>query len=536
MISRRVVITGAAAGSLLWAAGCTAAPPPPAGPDETPAADPKRHQVIARTPDADLVITADNAGVLAASRALMSVATAVVVVAHPSPEASPEPSASTATPTATPAPAPAPTPAPAPAPTFDELLATGSAVARELGIPLFVSEPDTAEALASELGRLQTRTVLAYPADAVPSSGTIEVVPGPATASEANLDGLPIHAEAPPVLPLTAVEVPAALAVTLAAAGLTPTPIRWPHPGVDAESTAAVRANTGVVVGIGEGFGTDAQFAGQVRATRTAKEYPSGGIAPFPAHCMVALYGHPEGPALGMLGEQPPAQSVERVKKLVEQYQALLPDEHVMGAFEIIATVASASAGDDDDYSRETPIDALLPLIDAAEENDIYVVLDLQPGRTDFLTQAKLYEELLKRPHVGLALDPEWRLKPNQRHLRQIGQVGIDEVNAVGTWLADLVAANDLPPKVLTLHQFQTRMVVDRHRLDVSRPEIQYLVHVDGQGAQGAKQATWGVIKKDLPKRVWMGWKNFEDEDIPMLTPAQTVAQVHPTPRFISYQ
>ena len=34
-------------------------------------------------------------------------------------------------------------------------------------------------------------------------------------------------------------------------------------------------------------------------------------------------------------------------------------------------------------------------------------------------------------PYVGLALDPEWRLAPDQVHLRQIGSVGIDEVNGV---------------------------------------------------------------------------------------------------------
>ena len=41
----------------------------------------------------------------------------------------------------------------------------------------------------------------------------------------------------------------------------------------------------------------------------------------------------------------------------------------------------------------------------------MYVVLDLQPGRSNFLDQAKLYEPLLRLPHVGLALDPEWRLR-----------------------------------------------------------------------------------------------------------------------------
>jgi len=61
----------------------------------------------------------------------------------------------------------------------------------------------------------------------------------------------------------------------------------------------------------------------------------------------------------------------------------------------------------------------------------VYTVLDLQPGRTDFLTQTKAHEDLLRRPRVDLALDPEWRMRPGEVHLRQIGSVGIDEVNEV---------------------------------------------------------------------------------------------------------
>ena len=179
----------------------------------------------------------------------------------------------------------------------------------------------------------------------------------------------------------------------------------------------------------------------------------------------------------------------------------------------------------------------MLPFIEAAEANDVYVVLDLQPGRSTFLEQAKRYEELLKRPWVGLALDPEWRLlKPGDRHMVKIGEVPIEEVNEVGAWLAQLVRDNNLPPKVLTLHQFQPRMIINRELLDTSHDEIQYMVHVDGLGSQGAKQGTWRAILKDLPAGVYTGWKNFEDEDLPMLTPAQTLEQVSPLPDFVSYQ
>jgi len=60
-------------------------------------------------------------------------------------------------------------------------------------------------------------------------------------------------------------------------------------------------------------------------------------------------------------------------------------------------------------------------------------------GRTDFLTEARRYEDLLREPDVGLALDPEWRLGPDQRHLEQVGTVDASEVNEVSAWLAGIV-------------------------------------------------------------------------------------------------
>jgi hypothetical protein len=204
--------------------------------------------------------------------------------------------------------------------------------------------------------------------------------------------------------------------------------------------------------------------------------------------------------------------------------------------FEIIATVASSSAGPDGNYSAEADPEVLRPWVEAAGEAGIYVVLDLQPGRTDFVTQAERYRSLLELPHVGLALDPEWRLGANEVHLRQVGSVPIDEVNRVVTWLADLTRNEALPQKLLVLHQFKLAMLPGRERLDTSRDELAVMVHADGQGGQGDKQATWRVLHQNAPAGITWGWKNFHDEDAPMLTPEQTIAQVDPTPQLISYQ
>ena len=137
---------------------------------------------------------------------------------------------------------------------------------------------------------------------------------------------------------------------------------------------------------------------------------------------------------------------------------------------------------------------------------------------------------------LSLALDPEWRLEPDQVHLEQIGHVGIDEVNGVAAWLAQLVADHHLPQKMLVLHQFMLRMIDGRERLDTSHDELAYVIHVDGQGSQGAKDGTWNTIRQGAPAGIHWGWKNFYDEDTPaMLDPAGTYA-ITPTPDLVTYQ
>jgi hypothetical protein len=289
------------------------------------------------------------------------------------------------------------------------------------------------------------------------------------------------------------------------------------------------------IVALGAGFAAEEGLDWKLETAATGEQLPGGGQLLFPQHFFVALYGTPGTGALGVLGEQDLPASIERARAHAAPYEPLVQDAAVVPAFEIIATVASEFAGPDGNYSTEIPAEELRPWVEAAGEAGLYVILDLQPGRTDFVTQAEQYRSLLELPHVGLALDPEWRLGPNEVHLTQIGSVSIDEVNRVVTWLADLTRADDLPQKLLLLHQFRVDMIPDRDRLDTSRDELALMVHADGQGGQGAKQATWQTLRQTEPDEVAWGWKNFYDEDLPMLTPEETVA-VEPRPDLVSYQ
>ena len=165
----------------------------------------------------------------------------------------------------------------------------------------------------------------------------------------------------------------------------------------------------------------------------------------------------------------------------------------------------------------------------------MYVVLDLQPGRSDFLSQAQQYTALLELPYVGLALDPEWRLGPGQLPLQQIGGVDAAEVNTVIDWLADLTATHRLPQKLLVLHQFRLSMLHHEDAINTDHPDVTVLIHMDGQGDPQLKQQTWQAVTAAAPAGVPLGWKNFYRNDTPMLTPTQTMNQ-QPAPMMISYE
>ena len=274
----------------------------------------------------------------------------------------------------------------------------------------------------------------------------------------------------------------------------------------------------------------------QINLAASDSELFGGGTKVFPDRRIIAYYGNPLTFRLGILGETDPDRAVERVSERAELYNAEgLPP--ALPGFEIIVTVAATQAGDDGDYSNEMDIEVVRPWIDAAMANEVSVILDLQPGRTDFVTQAKLYEEFLRLPNVGLALDPEWRLEPDQRHLRQIGSVGAEEINAVVDYLTGLVHEENLPQKVLILHQFNTRMLPERE-LVKTPPEIAMVIHVDGQGSLGSKYGTWNAMLEaptDPDQELWWAWKNFIDEDFPTATPRQVNA-VEPLPYIVTYQ
>ncbi len=304
-------------------------------------------------------------------------------------------------------------------------------------------------------------------------------------------------------------------------------------PDIRATSESMQAALEGDIITLGAAFG-DQDYVDRTIDLAENGELPGGGGLVFPGRRMIALYGHPAGPALGVMGEMPPEEAIRHAHELAEQYQPFA-DQPVIPAFEIIATIAAAQPGPHNLYTNYTDEAELQPYIDAVVNDGGYAFLDLQPGRESLLAQAQHYEELLKQPNVGLALDPEWKLGPDEKPLQQVGHVDASEINEVADWLAELVRENNLPQKALMVHQFQHQMIRNREAVNTSHPELGFVLHADGHGPPAEKFATWDMVRNDLSDDWYMAWKNFIDEDNPTFTPEETYA-IDPRPWFVSYQ
>ncbi|WP_030474937.1 hypothetical protein [Lentzea albidocapillata] len=424
-------------------------------------------------------------------------------------------------------------------------------LAERLGVPALqvpasnATEPGIA-AVRDEVGRLSPQVVLTVGADA---RREVEAWHGPAkvVGIDAPRDGVTatdLPAGLPAVQPAQPVNVTVladagrddvAAVSTARAAGARIVAVHGVDPRGDPAAIDALRAEPpAALLALGKGFGSPERLRARVDTVVRGGLLPGGGQVLFPGRLLVCLYGHPDGPALGALGEQDLEGSIARVKKLAAEYEPL-SDVPVVPALEIIATVAHGSPGPDGDYSGETDVEALRPWVERAGQEGVHVILDLQPGRARLVDQAKRYTPLLEMPHVGLAVDPEWKLGPDQVPLQQIGGVDASEINEVSAWLAELTAAKFLPQKLLVAHQFQLSMIRNEQALDTTRDEVQLLIHMDGQGTTGQKESTWDSVVEARPADLPMGWKNFYDEDKPMLTPEQTMAH-EPKPSMVSYQ
>lgn len=251
----------------------------------------------------------------------------------------------------------------------------------------------------------------------------------------------------------------------------------------------------------------------------------------FANKILVAYYGTYGTSSLGVLGSEPIPEITAKLRQAAAPFGAVT-GEKVQIVYELIATIADGFPGPDGNYSHDIPRSEVQAYMNAAKKNHALLILDLQPGRSDFLTVAKRYAWALKQPYVGIALDPEWRMGPGGIPGQVIGSVTAAEVNTTAAYVAGITKQYRLPQKVFMIHQFVPSSIQDIADISPERG-LAMVQHVDGYGGQQDKLATYHNVAR--PHQFTIGFKLFYKADVDMFTPAELMAQV-PAVKFVSYQ
>lgn len=268
--------------------------------------------------------------------------------------------------------------------------------------------------------------------------------------------------------------------------------------------------------------------------TPVATPTPALPNSPLVANRLVTFYGHPQSNLLGILGEfNDPQVMIRRLKAQAAAYTAADPARPAVPTLEVIASVASDTPGADGLYLNPTPLPLIEEYATLAEQNGALLLLDIQLGYDTVAREVQRLLPLLKRPFVHLAIDPEFHVKPGEVPGVAYGSLSAAEVAQAQQMLAQVVVQNNIPDKILVIHQFRADMLPDKTRIQPV-PRVQIVVVMDGFGAPGAKTGNYQTFVHDELIQ-YGGIKLFYKQDKPLLRPEEVVA-LDPPPLVVIYQ
>ncbi|QDO90140.1 hypothetical protein FNH13_00120 [Ornithinimicrobium ciconiae] len=254
----------------------------------------------------------------------------------------------------------------------------------------------------------------------------------------------------------------------------------------------------------------------------------------FPDYRLFGYSGLPGSPGMGRLGIGDLDERVEEIEEISSDW---VGDRELLPVLELIATVVHPVPGPDGMFRTYIPEPVIQDHLDAARRHEGILLLNIQPGRADFIDEVKHYEKWLVEPDVGVALDPEWAVGEGQIPGEVYGRTSGAELDEVAEYLAGLVAEHELPEKVMVYHQVHPGVV--RDELDMRPHEgVVMIKSVDGIGSPTDKVKTYDLVNETKPDFVVAGFKLFYEEDAvmgPLMTGAEVLA-LDPQPEYILWE
>lgn len=266
--------------------------------------------------------------------------------------------------------------------------------------------------------------------------------------------------------------------------------------------------------------------------------YPvAGAILPFKR--VIAYYGNLYSKQMGILGELPEQEMLDKLMGEVKKWEAADSTTPVQPALHYIAVTAQQAPGAGGKYRLRMPFNQIDKVLAMAEKINAIVFVDIQVGLSNLETEVPQLEKYLKMPNVHLGIDPEFSMKTGHAPGKVVGTFDAADINYTIDYMSKLVKENNLPPKILVVHRFTGPMVTNSSKIKPTS-EVQVVMHMDGWGEAERKIGTYKHFIYPQPVQ-FTGFKIFYKNDTKkvnrteVMQPAQLL-KLKPQPMYIQYQ
>jgi len=260
-----------------------------------------------------------------------------------------------------------------------------------------------------------------------------------------------------------------------------------------------------------------------------------GAILPYKR--IIAFYGNLYSKNMGILGELPKQEVLDKLMKEVKAWEEADTVMQVQPALHYIAVTAQMLPGKGNKYRLRMPFSQIDSVMKMAEKINAIVFLDIQVALSTLEEEVPQLEKYLKLPNVHLGIDPEFSMKGGQKPGSVIGVFDAADINYASGYLQKIVKENNLPPKILVVHRF-TQGMVKNYKSIKTVPEVQVVMHMDGWGFPAKKIDTYKQFIYKEPVE-YTGFKLFYKNDTKgngRLLTHKELLNLKPQPVYIQYQ
>ena len=255
--------------------------------------------------------------------------------------------------------------------------------------------------------------------------------------------------------------------------------------------------------------------------------------SPIEHNEIVAYYGSPRTPSMGILGQHEPEDVADLLAARAATFDALLPGSNVLPALHLVYAIAQPQSKNDSLYLQYVDDRTVRQFMALARRRGFALILDVQIGHSNALDEVKKIETYLEEPDVFVALDPEFALGGSVKPGDAIGSIDAADINAVQSYLADLTRQHHLPKKMLVVHQFQLEMITNSSIIARDQ-NVDVVIDMDGYGASDIKEVKYQRYGA-ASYAPFGGMKVFLQHDPDPLTERQLL-DIRPRPAFVVYQ